>query len=52
MFMNDVRKKEEIRNVAIQDLRSFGIKYRSKKPKSHVQVRMLVVYVNAEFLME
>lgn len=40
MFMNDVYKKEEIRNVAIQDLRdNFGIKYRAKKAKQN-QVRI------------
>lgn len=37
MFMNDVYKKEEIRNVVIGDLRGLGIKYRQKKLK-HVQV--------------
>ncbi|KAF2885228.1 hypothetical protein ILUMI_20947 [Ignelater luminosus] len=37
MFMNDVNKKEEIRNVAIQDLRNLGIKFRPKKQRHHVQ---------------
>lgn len=41
--MNDVYKKEEIRNVAIQDLRNkFGIKYRPKKPKQ-TQVRLVLI---------
>lgn len=41
MFMNDVTKKEEIRNVAIRDLRNLGIKFRPKKQRHHVQVRFL-----------
>ncbi|CAG9813716.1 unnamed protein product [Phaedon cochleariae] len=30
MFMTDVHRKEEIRNVAIKHLRKYGIKYRGK----------------------
>lgn len=41
MFMNDVNKKEEIRNIAIQDLKKFGVKFRPKKFKQNVQVRMV-----------
>ncbi|XP_018328100.1 rho GTPase-activating protein 11A-like [Agrilus planipennis] len=37
MFMNDVNKKEEIRNAVIEELRSFGIKYRPKKSRQNVQ---------------
>ncbi|KRT83583.1 hypothetical protein AMK59_4696, partial [Oryctes borbonicus] len=33
MFLNDVHKKEEIKNLALQDLRHFGIKFRLKKNK-------------------
>lgn len=33
MFMNDVYKKEEIRNIAIHDLRELGVKHRPKKFK-------------------
>lgn len=31
--MNDVYKKEEIRNIVMGDLRGLGIKYRQKKLK-------------------
>ncbi|KAF7272688.1 uncharacterized protein LOC143201564 isoform X1 [Rhynchophorus ferrugineus] len=31
MFINDVNKREEIRNIAVQHLRKYGIKYRPKK---------------------
>lgn len=44
MFMNDVYKKEEIRNVAISDLRNRGIKYRPKKIKN-VQVRLCFTFI-------
>ncbi|KAI4467626.1 rho gtpase activating protein 11a [Holotrichia oblita] len=37
MFLNDVNKKEEIKNLALQDLRSVGIKFRLKKSKQNVQ---------------
>ncbi|CAG9764719.1 unnamed protein product [Ceutorhynchus assimilis] len=37
MFMNDVNRKEEIRNIAIQHLKQYGIKYRSKKSRVPVQ---------------
>ncbi|XP_022904499.2 rho GTPase-activating protein gacN-like isoform X1 [Onthophagus taurus] len=32
MFLNDVHKKDEIKNLAVQDLRGLGIKFRVKKP--------------------
>lgn len=38
MFLNDVNKKEEIKNLALQDLRNVGIKFRLKKNKQNVQV--------------
>ncbi|KAI4467623.1 rho gtpase activating protein 11a [Holotrichia oblita] len=38
MFLNDVNKKEEIKNLALQDLRSVGIKFRLKKSKQNVQL--------------
>ncbi|KAL3286348.1 hypothetical protein HHI36_000856 [Cryptolaemus montrouzieri] len=37
MFMNDVHKKDEIKEFAIQDLRRMGVKYRKKKSKQLVQ---------------
>ncbi|KAK9869240.1 hypothetical protein WA026_002991 [Henosepilachna vigintioctopunctata] len=37
MFMNDVHKKDEIKEIAIQDLRRMGVKYRRKKAKPTVQ---------------
>lgn len=41
MFLNDVHKKEEIRNLALQDLKNFGIKFRQKKSKQqNVQVSL------------
>ncbi|GJQ76282.1 hypothetical protein Trydic_g2012 [Trypoxylus dichotomus] len=33
MFLNDVHKREEIRNLALQDLKNLGIKFRLKKNK-------------------
>ncbi|XP_030756674.1 uncharacterized protein LOC115882610 isoform X2 [Sitophilus oryzae] len=38
MFINDVNKKEEIRNIAIQHLRKDGIKYRPKKGRPPPQI--------------
>ncbi|KAK9687853.1 RhoGAP domain [Popillia japonica] len=35
MFLNDVNKKEEIKNLALQDLRNVGIKFRLKKNKQN-----------------
>ncbi|XP_017777488.1 PREDICTED: serine/arginine repetitive matrix protein 1-like isoform X2 [Nicrophorus vespilloides] len=37
MYINDVLKKDEIRSIAIQDLKQFGVKYRSKKARQYVQ---------------
>ncbi|XP_060536047.1 rho GTPase-activating protein gacN-like isoform X2 [Cylas formicarius] len=37
MFINDVHKKEEIRNIAIEHLRKYGIKYRPKKCRPATQ---------------
>lgn len=39
--MNDVHKKDDIKEVAIQDLRRIGVKYRRKKSKQVAQVRIL-----------
>lgn len=38
MFINDVHKKEEVKTIATQRLRVYGIKYRPKKPRQ-IQVR-------------
>nr|XP_023017446.1 rho GTPase-activating protein 11A-like [Leptinotarsa decemlineata] len=38
MFMNDVHKKEEIRNLAVKHLRKYGIKHRAKSCRQSVQV--------------
>lgn len=38
MFINDVHKKEEIQNIAVQHLKKYGIKYRPKKPRPPQQV--------------
>lgn len=38
MFMNDVNKKEEIRNIAVKLLRKYGIKHRSKPTRPSGQV--------------
>ncbi|KAK4885710.1 hypothetical protein RN001_001981 [Aquatica leii] len=40
MYMNDVNKKEEIKNVAIKDLRGLGIKYRPKKQRNLQDTRI------------
>lgn len=48
MFMSDVCKKEEIRKIAIQDLRNFGIKHRPKKPKQTQTVGAKAASVRAE----
>ncbi|XP_044746134.1 rho GTPase-activating protein gacN-like [Coccinella septempunctata] len=37
MFMNDVHKKDEIKEIAIQDLRRIGVKFRRKKSKPNAQ---------------
>ncbi|XP_045483068.1 rho GTPase-activating protein gacN-like [Harmonia axyridis] len=37
MFINDVHKKDDIKDVAIQDLRRIGVKFRRKKNKPAVQ---------------
>ncbi|KAJ8984189.1 hypothetical protein NQ317_011098 [Molorchus minor] len=37
MFINDVYKKDEIRNIAIRHLRKYGIKYRDKNSRQFVQ---------------
>lgn len=39
MFINDVNRKEEIRNIALQHLKKYGIKYRPKKPRPTSQVK-------------
>ncbi|XP_066144058.1 rho GTPase-activating protein 11A-like isoform X2 [Euwallacea fornicatus] len=38
MFINDVHRKEEIQNIAVQRLKTFGIKYRAKKARVSQQV--------------
>lgn len=48
MFMNNVHKKEEIRKVAIEDLRNFGLKYRPKKSKQQTQVRIPFLLLNGK----
>ncbi|KAF5299562.1 hypothetical protein FQR65_LT09367 [Abscondita terminalis] len=40
MYMNDVNKKEEIKNVAIKDLRGLGVKYRPKKQRNPQESRI------------
>lgn len=45
MFINDVHRKEEIRNIAIQHLRKYGIKYRPKKPRPPTQVRFYPLFL-------
>ncbi|KAL1501514.1 hypothetical protein ABEB36_006821 [Hypothenemus hampei] len=34
MFINDVNRKEEIQNIAIEHLKKHGIKYKLKKPRT------------------
>ncbi|CAG9853892.1 unnamed protein product [Phyllotreta striolata] len=41
MFINDVNKKEEIRNIATKQLRKLGIRQRVKYPKLNVQNQKL-----------
>lgn len=36
MFVNDVTKKEEVQNAAVQSLRDLGVKFRPKKLRNHV----------------
>lgn len=36
MYMNGVQKKEDCKNVVLEDLRKLGIKSRPKKLKQHV----------------
>ncbi|XP_066258989.1 rho GTPase-activating protein 11A-like isoform X2 [Euwallacea similis] len=38
MFINDVHRKEEIQNIAVQRLKTYGIKYRAKKARVSQQV--------------
>ncbi|KAH1001122.1 hypothetical protein HUJ04_013373 [Dendroctonus ponderosae] len=40
MFINDVNRKEEIRSIAVQHLRKYGIKYRPKKQRPVTQAQI------------
>ncbi|KAK5647345.1 hypothetical protein RI129_002237 [Pyrocoelia pectoralis] len=40
MFINDVNKKEEIKNIAVKHLRELGVKYRPKKPRNIQDARI------------
>ncbi|XP_031354296.1 rho GTPase-activating protein 11B-like isoform X1 [Photinus pyralis] len=40
MFINDVTKKEEIKNIAVKHLREIGVKYRPKKLRNVQEERI------------
>ncbi|KAF5304786.1 hypothetical protein FQA39_LY09563 [Lamprigera yunnana] len=40
MYMNNVNKKEEIKNIAIKNLRNLGVKYRPKKQRNAQDCRI------------
>lgn len=46
MLMNDVEKNEDVQNIVIKNLRSLGIKYRSKKiSKKHQVWIQFTIYI-------